>query len=137
MARKSTELLILHCSATPPTMDIGVKEIDRWHRARGFFKIGYHFVIRRNGVVEKGRAIEEPGAHAKGYNHKSIGICLVGGDEDMTTNDYTDAQWAALKALLDELHGSYPEAKIIGHNEVNPHKACPSFDVQEWLASLD
>src|SRR5690606_114532 len=72
-------LLVIHCAATTPLMDIGAKEIDVWHKQRGWSKIGYHFVIRRNGVIEKGRDISEVGAHVEGYNKNSIGICMVGG----------------------------------------------------------
>lgn len=113
-------------------MDIGAREIDKWHRAKGWLKIGYHFVIRRNGMVETGRDLMEPGAHARGYNHKSVGVCLVGGDEIMTNDDYTPEQWLALGLLLSKLKGQFPGARIIGHNEIAA-KACPSFDVQAWL----
>lgn len=137
MARKHTDYIIVHCAATKPDMDIGAAEIDRWHRARGFLKIGYQFVIRRNGLIEPGRDVDVPGAHAKGYNHKSVGICMVGGvDNDMEPeNNYTPEQFEALEVLLSLLSEIYPEAKIIGHNEVNDYKACPCFDVQKWLTS--
>ena len=75
--RKKTDYIFIHCSATKPSMDTDAKEIDRWHRARGFLKIGYHFVIKRDGTKEIGRELMESGAHVKSYNHKSIGICLM------------------------------------------------------------
>ena len=53
--RKKTDYIFIHCSATKPSMDVDAKEIDRWHRARGFLKIGYHFVIKRDGTKEIGR----------------------------------------------------------------------------------
>ena len=59
--------------------DIGAKDIDRWHRERGWLKIGYGKVIRRNGEVEQGRGDNAIQAHVKGYNHCSYGLCLVGG----------------------------------------------------------
>jgi N-acetyl-anhydromuramyl-L-alanine amidase AmpD len=120
-------------------MDIGAKEIDRWHRARSFLKIGYHFVIRRDGTVEPGRGLEEPGAHAKGYNSRSVGVCLVGGvaeDKKTPENNFTSEQMEALYTLLQELKATYTDAKIIGHRDVNPHKACPSFNVHEWMAEV-
>lgn len=144
--RTKTDYIIIHCSATPPTMDIGAKEIDRWHRERGFLKIGYHFVIRRNGSVEKGREVNEVGAHAKPWNNRSIGVCLVGGikggdrqDRSFTNpeNNFTDAQWNRLRALLGVLKADYPDAETIGHRDVpGVAKACPSFDVGQWLQSL-
>ena len=115
-------------------MDIGAAEIERWHRARGFFGIGYHYVIRRNGQLEKGRPLEKVGAHAEGHNANSIGICLVGGidEKGKPQNNFTDAQWTELKRLVSELTEKYRVLKIIGHNEV-ANKACPSFSVPKWL----
>ena len=73
------------------------------------------------------------GAHAAGYNHKSIGVCMVGGmADDLSAEDnFTDHQWTALKDLIKQLKVDYPDADIIGHNEISK-KECPSFDVQKW-----
>ena len=76
---RKVNLLVIHCAATKPNMDIGRDEIDSWHKARGWSGIGYHYVIRRDGRIESGRPVEQAGAHASGYNANSIGICLVGG----------------------------------------------------------
>ena len=116
-------------------MDIGRKEIDRWHRERGFFMIGYHYVVRRDGSVEEGRPLMQPGAHVQGINDRSVGICMVGGvAEDGKTPEanFTPEQWGALKVLLKKLKEKFPHAKIKGHNEF-ANKACPSFSVQDWL----
>ena len=70
--RKDTDYIVIHCSATKPSMDhVDAKEIDRWHRQRGWRKIGYHWVIRRDGIVEEGRELGEVGAHARGFNWKT------------------------------------------------------------------
>ncbi len=132
------DTLILHCSATPADADIGVAQIDVWHKARGWEGVGYHFVIRRNGVVEHGRPIDQIGAHAVQHNRTSIGICLVGGvrrlrQQMVPENNFTPAQWTALRALVIELLQQFPQARVIGHREVQPGKACPSFDVSAWL----
>lgn len=136
MARKQTDYIIIHCAATRPSMDTDAKEIDRWHRSRGFLKIGYHYVIKRDGNIENGRRMEEIGAHCKKYNWRSVGICMVGGvtedDVNVPENNFTDDQWDALLALVKDLMKEYPEANVIGHNEVSS-KFCPSFDVQMWL----
>ena len=136
MARKKTDYIVIHCSATRPSQDIDAKEIDRWHRARGWLKIGYNFVLLRSGVREIGRGLMEIPAHAKGYNHKSIGVCLVGGvtedDHTKAENNFTPEQWKELDVLMRELTDKFPKATIIGHNEISS-KDCPSFDVQEWL----
>lgn len=136
--RSQTSHVIIHCSATPPSMDIGVREIDRWHRARGWLKVGYHYVIRRNGDIESGRAVDAHGAHAKGYNAKSVGICMIGGVSESNSKkpdgNFTPEQWVSLLHLVNQTKATYPTAKVIGHNEIS-NKACPSFNVQEWMAT--
>lgn len=134
--RKITHI-ILHCAATKPSMDIGAKEIERWHRNRGFFTIGYHFVIRRDGTWEVGRPLEQPGAHAVGHNKHSIGICIVGGlnEKGQPEANYTEAQWNTLKELVTYLRNLFPGVAVIGHRDVAA-KDCPCFNVQEWLATL-
>ena len=132
---KSVDYLVVHCSATTPDMDIGKEEIDRWHRKRKMLMIGYHYVIRRDGVLEEGRELDEMGAHVRGWNDVSIGVCLVGGiDEDGNPEDnYTDAQKACLRSVLDYLSAKNPEATIQGHRDFSGvAKACPCFDVKPW-----
>lgn len=146
--RSTTELIVIHSSATKADLDIGVREIDQWHRKRGFVKVGYHFVIRRNGVIENGRDIGDVGAHAVGHNSTSIGICLVGGldPNGKAANNYSRDQWTALKSLLTNLGNRYPTARIVGHRDLSPDKngngiiepserlkECPCFDVSDWL----
>jgi N-acetyl-anhydromuramyl-L-alanine amidase AmpD len=135
--RKKTDFIIIHCSATPPDMDVDAKEIDRWHRQKGWLMIGYHFVIKRDGTRERGRQINEPGAHCMGYNHRSVGICMVGGVDKQNNpeNNFTAAQWTTLAITVKEMQEQYKDAFVIGHREVQPGKACPSFDVQAWLLS--
>ena len=122
--------IILHCSDTPASMDIGSKEINKWHRQRGFSLIGYHYVIRRNGTIEKGRGEDRIGAHCYGYNRRSLGVCLVG------RGKYTKAQFKNLKALLNELQVRYEEATINAHYEFS-NKDCPMFDVAGYLETLN
>lgn len=137
---RTIKRIIIHCAATFPTMDIGVKEIRQWHmRDNGWADIGYHFVIRRNGTVEQGRPVEQVGAHCKNYNAGSIGVCLVGGLEkqpdgtSLSKANYTEAQWASLRALVTSLMQDYPAATLHGHQDF-ANKACPCFDVAAWWA---
>lgn len=130
--------LVIHTAATRPSMDIGVKEIRQWHKAKGWSDIGYHYVIRRDGKIEKGRPESRVGAHVAGHNSDSIGICLVGGVNEnlVPENNYTDAQWKSLENLLHKLAQKYPEANVRGHRDFpNVHKACPCFDAEPWAAS--
>mgnify|MGYP003112253072 FL=1 len=132
--RSSTDYIVIHCSATKPRMDIGLTEIRKWHvQGNGWRDVGYHYIIRRNGEVELGRSIRDTGAHAAGYNHKSVGLCMVGGmaEDNSAENNFTAQQWTALLDLVKQLKADYPEADVIGHNEIS-EKECPSFDVQKW-----
>lgn len=129
--------LVIHCSATPAKNYVDAAVIDRWHRAKGWLRIGYHYVIKRDGELEKGRDISVVGAHVEGHNAKSIGICMVGGmdaDNIRAENNFTHAQWATLKTLVYQLMTSFPDATVLGHRDFpNVHKDCPSFDVRTWL----
>lgn len=135
MKRKKTDFIVVHCAATKPDMDIGAAEIDVWHKNRGFEKIGYHDVIRRDGRVEQGRDIDDVGAHVKGFNNLSVGVCLVGGvdKKNRPENNFTPEQFKSLKRLLRFYMAKYPKAMILGHRDLDDGKACPSFDVQDWL----
>ena len=134
--RKDTKYIMIHCTATKPSMDIGFDEVDRWHRARGFLSCGYHRIIRRDGTIEQGRQDNEVGAHCRGRNHDAISISVVGGvteeNVEVWENNFTGEQWETLKKVVIELHGKYPEAEIVGHYKFSDTKQCPSFDVDEW-----
>lgn len=122
--------LIVHCSATPPHMDIGATEIRKWHLEKGWADIGYHFVIRRNGDVEDGRPVDQAGAHTQGYNRESIGICLVGGNNEA---DFSFSQYHSLVALIEKLKTQYgSDITVHGHREF-ADKLCPCFDVKQLL----
>ena len=131
---RKIEKIIIHCSATPEGKDYTVAQIRDWHvRGNGWSDIGYHFVIDRYGVVHKGRPVEKIGAHTKGQNARSIGICLIGGmdaENKRPKDTRTPAQRVALVNLVKELKATYGEnVTVHGHNEFAA-KACPSFNVQ-------
>lgn len=159
-------LIVIHCSASPngdslfrgragePGFRTPVQAIDAWHKARGFHRkpefvarhnasltaIGYHFVVYTSGVIATGRHLDEIGAHATGFNQKSVGVCLVG------TDAFTAEQWAALRLLVEALRLTYPGARVVGHRDLSPDldkdgkvernewtKTCPGFDVSAWI----
>lgn len=125
--------IIVHCSATPEGRNVTVEEIDKWHKMRGFRCIGYHYVIYLDGSVHVGRPESQIGAHCKGHNSHSIGICYIGGvmkDGKTPKDTRTDAQKESLINLIKDLKKKYPKATIHGHREY-ANKACPSFDVQK------
>lgn len=124
--RKINEIII-HCSATPNGRFHNAADIRRWHiEGNGWDDIGYHYVILTDGMTEKGRDESKVGAHARGHNRNSIGICMIG------TDVFKEMQWYRLRELVAQLLTKYPAAKVIGHNEIS-HKSCPGFDVQEWF----
>lgn len=130
--------IIVHCSATPEGRDVKIETIKGWHvNERGWSDIGYHWVIELDGSINKGRPESRSGAHARGYNSTSIGVCYVGGvDSEMNPKDTrTVAQKSALHCLLLDLKGRYPHAEIIGHCDVSS-KACPSFDAKTEYQDL-
>ena len=141
MARQETKYIVIHCSQTRPSQDIGAKEIDRWHRERGWLKIGYARVIKRDGTVEQGRDDDELQAHVKDYNHVSTSVCVVGGAKEENwkegEDNFTSEQWESLKRVLEELVIKYPKARIVGHYELDERKFCPSFNVREYLLNED
>ena len=77
---RAIEKLIIHCSATPRNKDFTAEDIRDWHvKGNGWSDIGYHFVIRLDGLIEFGRMVDRYGAHVKGHNLNSLGICYIGG----------------------------------------------------------
>lgn len=131
---RKINMIIVHCSATKAGQDIGAEEIGAWHRKQGWSEIGYHYVIRRSGKIEKGRDLEKAGAHCRGRNRHSIGICLVGGINGAGNpeNNFTAEQFVSLKLLLSELREKFPQTVIHGHCDFAA-KACPCFNVREFL----
>ena len=146
--RARTEKVVWHCSATPPSRDIGRADLDGMHRRRGWDSIGYHVVIRRDGRIELGEDLSKWGAHAKGHNAVSVSVVLVGGvDEDgKAENNFTKDQWSAAKNVFEFLALLYPGADNVGHRDLSPDadgdgrinrwefmKDCPCFSVQQWI----
>ena len=130
--------IIVHCSATPEGKNFTVKQIDACHRQRGFNGIGYHFVIYLDGSVHVGRALAKAGAHCKGYNAHSVGVCYIGGvatDGKTPKDTRTDAQKASLVKLITELRQQFPNASVHGHREF-ANKACPCFDARKEYKDL-
>ena len=124
--------IIIHCTATIEGKDFRAKDIDKWHKQRGWKGIGYHYVVDLDGTIEKGRPESEIGAHTVGHNRYSIGVVYVGGlDKNGKPKDTrTEEQKEALLEILRQLLSKYPKATIHGHNEF-AKKACPCFDVQK------
>lgn len=141
--KKVVDTIFVHCAATradwmaDQPLSAKVAEIGNWHRQRGWAKIGYHWVIDRDGHVAKGRDENEVGAHVQNYNTGSIGVCLIGGhgsnENDPFEKNFTPEQDIALRGLIEDIKTRTPIKAVRGHNEVAA-KACPGFNVGRWLA---
>tara|TARA_B100000780_G_scaffold118034_1_gene82821 strand:- start:3203 stop:3649 length:447 start_codon:yes stop_codon:yes gene_type:complete len=132
--------LIVHCSATREGQHISLETIRHWHLKRGWSDIGYHYVIELDGKVKSGRQEERMGAHCKGHNKDSIGVCYVGGVESdgKTPKDTrTEVQKESLAQLLLELKSMHCDANVYSHGDFSA-KACPSFDATKeykWIST--
>jgi len=126
--------LVIHCSDTQDSIDIGAREIRDWHmNDNGWSDIGYHYVIRRNGTVENGRKPEIKGAHVRNHNSDSIGICWIG------RNDIDDKQLKSLQVLVKALcfkYGLDITEDVYGHYELDSKKTCPNLDMNKFRAEI-
>lgn len=135
---RTIDKIIIHCSATPEGRENTIEDIDRWHKQRGFTRVGYHYVIHLDGSIHTGRPEHIVGAHCLGKNQTSIGICYIGGlarDCSAPKDTRTTYQKASLLQLLHHLKDKYPNATIHGHNEF-ASKDCPCFDVKTEYKNL-
>lgn len=136
-SRRRIDAIVVHCTATKPGQDLTVEDVRRMHKEKGWSDIGYHYLIRLDGRIEKGRDVDIIGAHVSGHNAHTIGVCYVGG-LDANGKPYdtrTENQKASLLSLLMMLRKTYPKAVIKGHRDYpNVKKACPCFNaIQEYI----
>ena len=134
--KREIDMVIIHCSATEAGNDYDVDHVKAWHLAKGWSDVGYHFVVKLDGTIQEGRPVWRAGAHCKGKNMRSIGICYIGGIRNGSPQDTrTEAQKVALLKLLKYIMKQYPDVGIYGHRDF-ANKACPSFDATAEYAGL-
>jgi N-acetylmuramoyl-L-alanine amidase len=138
---RKIDTIVVHFAATYPDQHVTAATITKWHKARGFRTIGYHWFIRRDGMLEEGRPESEIGAHVAGHNARSIGICWAGGidkatGENVGVNNMTPAQEERLIWIIRQCLARYPGARVIGHRDLAPTE-CPGFDVASWWAKVN
>ena len=125
---QNIKLLIVHCSDTPNEKELEASDIHKMHLGFGWDGIGYHKIILRSGEIQNGRPEYWVGAHVKGKNDISFGVCLIGRDY------FTEKQYISLEKVLKEWKAKYPKANILGHCDTGKTlKTCPNFNVGEWL----
>ena len=125
LKKNDVKYIIIHCSDTGNN-DTAI-DIHKLHISFGWDGIGYHKVICRSGLIENGRPEFWIGAHVRGYNDKSLGVCLIG------RKKFTKNQFSSLRLVIKDWKKKYPNAKIVGHYEItNSSKTCPNFNVKKW-----
>lgn len=141
---RSINFIVVHASASDEPHQDSLESIKHLHTAnkktkikwgkydttgRGWSDVGYHFIITKDGQVHSGRPIEKKGAHVRGFNGTSIGICLSG------EKDFTEAQFKALREVIQELLSNFGLSilDVMGHRDLDQGKTCPNFDVHEIL----
>ena len=132
------DLIVIHCSATHCNCHYTVMQLVRDHADRFGFT-GYHYYITRDGTVTQTRHEQLVGAHAKGYNSHSLGVCYEGGldKEGNHVDTRTRRQKRAMLQLLKRLKTEHPDAKILGHRDLpGVHKDCPCFNAAEEYGTL-
>tara|TARA_R110000868_G_scaffold157974_3_gene385626 strand:- start:994 stop:1440 length:447 start_codon:yes stop_codon:yes gene_type:complete len=144
---RQINLIVVHCSATPEGVDYKEADIDKWHKARGWRGTGYHYVVDLDGTIEVGRPEAQIGAHSKGHNANSIGVCYIGGVDSRgkSKDTRTLRQHLGLSTIISKLHNKYLNASVVGHRDlsldidgdgiVQKHewtKDCPCFNVKDW-----
>lgn len=120
--------VFIHCSASDNPDHDNVRTMRDWHRAgNGWSDVGYHFYVRKSGLLEPGRDLEKIPAAQSGHNLCSIAICLGG------LKHFTEEQFSTLRRLCHQIHDELPLVTFHGHCEVNPGKTCPVFDYRAVL----
>ncbi|MDA9165692.1 N-acetylmuramoyl-L-alanine amidase [Alphaproteobacteria bacterium] len=131
LLKKNISLLVVHCSDTPNNINLSAIDIHEMHLGFGWNGIGYHKIIKRSGKIENGRPEYWVGAHVKGKNDISLGVCLIGRD------NFTKNQFKSLELVLKKWKKLYPTAKIVGHKDTgNTKKTCPNFDLLSWSKNI-
>lgn len=136
---RDIDYIVIHCAATKPSMDVPIERVKKWHLDRGWSDIGYHYYITRDGEIHKGRKLSTIGAHVRGYNSKSIGICYEGGinESGEPEDNRTKEQKKSLLKVVQILKFVFSNAIVQGHRDFpNVNKACPSFDAKNEYKEL-
>ena len=136
--RKLNEIIV-HCTGTIPSESTTVEAVRRYHMEHNGWKdIGYHYIVYLDGSIHVGRPIDQKGAHCKGHNDNTIGICYVGGlvDKNKAGDTRTLKQRIALRDLIRSLKYCFPTiTKVSGHCDY-ASKACPCFDARAEYGEL-
>jgi hypothetical protein len=133
--RETTDAIVIHHVGNT-NRDVSAAEIDQWHKNNGWAGIGYHFVIRKDGTIERGRPMDMLGAHCYGENWHTIGVNIVGEFDGHEPEPEQMVSAAKLLAALCRYYGIAPDRKhIVGHRDFNA-TACPGQNLYDKLPRL-
>lgn len=127
--------IVIHCTATREDQSLTLDQLRAMHQKRKFNDVGYHFYVRKNGVIKKGRHVSRIGAHVLGHNINSIGIAYEGGLDICgdPKDTRTPEQKQALSQLVSILKHTF-KAKVVGHRDLSPDKDGDGIiESHEWL----
>lgn len=122
--------IVLHCADTPDHLEFDAEDIHKWHsdpkpNGNGWDGIGYHKVVKKSGEIQNGRPEYWIGSHTYGYNSKSLSICMIG------RYDFTDDQIASVRDIITHWKSKYPDAKVVGHCDLDSSKTCPNISIKK------
>lgn len=119
---RKIDMIVIHCSATRADVPLSPRQLEEMHRQRGFDGCGYHYYVRRDGEICTMRPVDRPGAHAKGYNQHSIGVCYEGGldEQGRPADTRTELQKRSLRVLVRVLAMDFQTRRIVGHRDLSP-----------------
>lgn len=145
-AARGVSSVVIHATETFTNKNIGAEEIDAIQKKLGEDEIGYHYVIRRDGRLQRGRPVEKEGSHCPtgNYDKTSIGIVMVGGINRASTEQsfetssasFTRAQYNTLEQFLQVFYNNFSGGEVFGHSDIETDELDPYFDVSEYILSL-
>ena len=119
--------IVIHCSDSDNMQHDNLETIKKWHvEERGWKEVGYHFVITKSEGIKKARRIDIQGAHVKGHNEDSIGICLTG------KHIFTLKQLILCNQLIKDLKNIYKDVDCYKHCDLDDKKTCPNLTQDEY-----
>lgn len=144
VSREITEIVV-HWTETPTNKNIGSEEINEYHLASDLEGIGYHYVIRRDGSLQRGRPINIEGQHSplNNHNNRSIGVVFVGGinvpsgtpnpENFVSVQSLTRSQFNTFDHICRAFYSTFAGGQVVGHNDVDQTEDDPGFDVREYV----
>lgn len=133
--RSTTDLIVIH-HIGDIDRDVTAEEVHQWHLNNGWSGIGYHYLIRKDGTVERGRPRNAVGSHAQGFNSRSIGINVVGDFEQAQPNFAQIESLSSLIAELCNIYGLTPNTEtVVGHRDLMP-TTCPGANLYNILQDI-